>query len=236
MKILIIFVLIISLHYANNIQLKSPFDGCSYLLKMYSDDPSIKGPFEIMKLIPLSQKSKTIAGKYFAMVDDEDYEYLSQFTWHLRKVSNLAHSTFYAGAKNINAAGRRTNILMHRMILGLKDPAILIDHKDRDGLNNQKINLRIATSLENARNKGKTPGKTSQYLGVNINSHTPRHTRKDGTVKVYPTYTRWIATIRIDGKLKYLGRHKEEEAAARAYDVAAKHYFGEFANLNFKDE
>src|SRR3990167_8194323 len=200
MKILIIFVLFINIGYANNTNLKNLKHGCNYFPKTYVDEPSVFENFNIMKLIPLSQKSKTIAGKYFAMVDDEDYDRLSKFTWHLRKNNSIKDGTVYAGTK---------------------------------GLNNQKYNLREATSLQNSRNKNKSSGKSSKYLGVNINNTKSRYPCKDGTV-TNKVYSKWIATIRVNGKLIYLGRYTEQEPAARAYDKAAKKYFGEFANLNFK--
>src|SRR3990167_3691968 len=234
MKILIIFVLFINIGYANNTNLKNLKHGCNYFPKTYVDEPSVFENFNIMKLIPLSQKSKTIAGKYFAMVDDEDYDRLSKFTWHLRKNNSIKDGTVYACTKGINnVTGKRCNILMHRMIMGLSDPSVLIDHQDTNGLNNQKYNLREATSLQNSRNKNKSSGKSSKYLGVNINNTKSRYTCKDGTV-TNKVYSKWIATIRVNGKLIYLGRYTEQEPAARAYDKAAKKYFGEFANLNFK--
>ena len=233
MKILAIFALFINIGYAN-IHLKNLKHGCNYFHKTYVDEPSVFGNFNIMKLIPLSQKSKTIAGKYFAMVDDEDYDYLMQFKWYLHKNNNIKEGTHYARTKIRNAeTGKKSNILMHRMIMKLSDVSILIDHKDREGLNNQKLNLRIATFLENSRNKNKSSGKSSQYLGVNINNTKFSYLRKDGTT-TNKVYSKWIATIRVDGKLVYLGRYDVEEDAAKAYDAGALKFFGEFANLNFK--
>jgi len=83
-----------------------------------------------MKLIPLTQ------GK-FAQVDDEDFEYLNQWKWFALKDAQ----TFYA-ARGIYLKG---NILMHRQLLGLTNSEVKGEHKDRNGLNNQKENLRVAT-------------------------------------------------------------------------------------------
>jgi hypothetical protein len=105
-------------------------------------------------------------------------------------------------------------ILMHRVIM--KPPLGMdIDHKDHNGLNNQKFNLRICTRKQNARNKRSTG--SSIYLGV------------------YKTKRNYIcARISMDGCCKHIGNFKTEEAAARAYDEVAKRCHGEFANLNFK--
>ena len=103
---------------------------------------------------------------------------------------------------------------MHRIILNAPNH-LLTDHIDRNGLNNQKSNLRLCTYAENSRNR-KAYGK-SKYHGVFYSRNSIR------------------AAIYINNKLKYLGNSfKTEKDAANAYDKAAKIYFGEFANLNFK--
>lgn len=103
---------------------------------------------------------------------------------------------------------------MHRLILGLTDPKLDGDHRDRNTLNNQDNNLRIATRSENQKNRiGR--GK-SKYLGVHAH------------------YKRWRGRIKVDGIYIDLKVHDTQEQAARAYDEAAKKYHGEYANLNFK--
>jgi hypothetical protein len=150
-----------------------------------------------MKLIPLTQ------GK-FAQVDDEDYDFLMQWKWHVQKSRN----TFYA----VRGGG----ILMHRVIMSA-DNFKLIDHKDRDGLNCQKTNLRHCTLSQNQANRFSHG--SSKYLGVLIRNE-----------KYY------ISQITKNGKGIYIGCFKNEIDAAISYDKKAKEVHGEFARLNFPDE
>lgn len=150
--------------------------------------------------------SKTY-GQKIVFVDDKDYDYLSQFNWSLLKDEN----TFYASRR----CGKK-RLKMHREILGISDSDIKIDHRDLNGLNNQRGNLRIATNSQNNRNRRPYKNSSSKYLGVTW--------RKDSTA--------WEASIKSDGKNKYLGHFKTEEDAALAYNKAAKEVHGEFANLN----
>jgi hypothetical protein len=106
------------------------------------------------------------------------------------------------------------------------------DHRDRDGLNNQRYNLRVCTNSDNQKNK--QAWGTSKYLGVSL--HTSRHDYhyKNSDKTIECVSSRWIATIRHEKKVISLGRFQNEIGAARAYDEGAKKYHGEFANLNFK--
>lgn len=157
-----------------------------------------------MKLIPISN------GK-FAQVDDEDYDYLMQWNWHINK--GYAY-------KNIQTTAGRKMVGMHRDLIASSESEI-VDHKDRNPLNNQKSNLRTCTYSGNACNR-KALG-ASKYLGVSINSRT----RKGKLINMG-----WCAKIKKNGKQKHLGIFKNEIDAAKAYNEAAKIVHGEFANLN----
>lgn len=166
-----------------------------------------------MKIITINSPTH---GIHEVLVDDEYYDMLNAVKWVIRKNEDCIyaqHSMPYPSSKKGQKA-----IQMHRVILGLRNPKIFVDHKDRNGLNNQKNNLRACTTSENNKNR-KSVG-ASKYLGVGI--------------KVNKTKTYWRATISVNNKGIYLGVFKDEEAAARAYDEAAKIHHGEFANLNFK--
>lgn len=173
-----------------------------------------------MKLISLTQ------GK-FAKVDDEMFDTINQWKWFAYQDKN----TFYAARTEYLGGGRKNlknkRIIMHRFIMGITNPNVLIDHADRDGLNNQKINLREATNSQNCKNK-KAWG-SSSYLGVSLHVH--KHTLVNGTKK---EYRKWRAIVHVNGKSLKLGLYAEEWEAALAYDTAAKIHHGEFANLNFK--
>ena len=155
--------------------------------------------------IPLTQ------GK-FAIVDPEDYGRLAKFKWHVCKSGH----TFYARRKVAPKKNRKTIICMHREII--KAPAgFVVDHINHNGLDNRKANLRPATWAQNIRHSKKTRNKfRSNYKGL--------FHRGDGM---------WRVLITVDGRRIYLGCFKDEIDAAKAYDTAAKKYFGEFANLNF---
>src|ERR1700744_3587961 len=141
-----------------------------------------------MKEITLTQ-GKTV------MVDDADYEWLNQYHWNLVKCCNHFYARRYE-YKN----GKMKAFSMHRMLL---PDARMVDHKDNNGLNNQRENLRACNSSDNMKNRRKHRG-TSQYMGVS------RHLG----------YT-WVAKINVNGKQKHLGCFSEEIEAARAYDRAA---------------
>lgn len=160
-----------------------------------------------MKLIPLTQ------GK-FAEVDDIDFDLVSKKTWFARKWGK----TWYAIANTYDAeTKKRGSIKMHRFIVNQSDPNIKIDHRDTDGLNNKRNNLREATQAQNLMNRGATSKSTSGMKGVTWN--------KDRN--------KWQAQIMANRKNNHLGLFEDKEAAARAYDAAALIHHGEFARLNF---
>lgn len=138
-----------------------------------------------------------------AIVDAADVEWLSQWKWH--SVGS------YAGTKD----GRKT-MYMHRLITGAK-PGEVVDHIDRNPLNNTRANLRIGTYRQNKINQKLEARNTSGFRGV----HWHKQMEK------------WRAVINVDGKNKHLGLFVDKEEAAKAYDAAAKQYHGEYAQLNF---
>lgn len=147
-------------------------------------------------------------GKY-AIVDPEYVELLNKFNWSLSY--NRAGNEY--AITNMNGI----RVKMHRFIMGVTDPSILVDHKNRNGLDNRKHNLRLCDKLKNAANS-KPINKTSAYKGVSFDNYSKK----------------WVARIKFEGKQLNLGRYDDEEDAARAYDAKAKEVFGEFAYLNFK--
>jgi AP2 domain len=156
-----------------------------------------------MKTITLTQ------GKV-AFVDDADFEWLSQWKWQ----AVLDGHTYYA-VRTDYSGDRPRRISMHRLIMG--EPKGKVDHKDGEGLNNQRGNLRPATDSENQWNRRKSRGCSSIYMGVSW--------RKD--------YKHWEAQIVRLRVKRHLGYFDSELEAARAYDKAAKELHGSFIRPNF---
>ena len=112
---------------------------------------------------------------------------------------------------------------MHRLIMDPIPDGMQVDHVNHNGLDNRKKNLRICTSQQNTWNAQKPKlnrESSSQYKGVSW----------------YKRYNKWVARGTHDGKRITLGYYNCEKEAARAYDAAAKKYFGEYAHLNFPDK
>jgi hypothetical protein len=139
-----------------------------------------------------------------ALVDDEDFEYLSQWKWHF--------SNGYA-ARTVNIFHNK--IWMHREVMKTP-PEMDTDHIDSNGLNNQKYNLRICTPSQNSRNRKK---RKDIYKGVGITANG-----------------KWQASLMKDGVYVLRKTFDTPEAAARAYDEAARKHHGEFASTNFNEK
>jgi hypothetical protein len=206
-------------HANNNLTKNKPCFDATLLTAVLNSHRSEANIF--MKLIPLTQ------GK-FAMVDDEDYEFLIQWKWYAQK----GYNTMYA-VRGIYNGKNMSKERMHRVIVGVTNQDQYPDHIDRNGLNNQRSNLRISNKSENNSNRCSLSGSTSKYLGVYICISSKSVIKKNGELRVY-RYTYWRAGITKNGVFKFLGNFKNEIDAAKAYDEGAKIYHGEFANLNFK--
>lgn len=111
---------------------------------------------------------------------------------------------------------------MHRLILGLvPGDGLVVDHRNGNGLDNRRCNIRTATRSNNQHNQrlGRA-NNTSGYKGV---------TRRRGPCRRKP----WRACIRHERRTVFIGHFATPEAAAAAYDRKAAELFGEFASLNF---
>jgi hypothetical protein len=145
-----------------------------------------------------------------ALVDDDDFEHLNHFKW---KVYFSESANSYYATRKINGK----HIAMHRILMNTVGTNLVIDHKDHNGLNNQKQNLRIATKSQNGANRQIRKNATSKFLGV----HWDKSRNK------------WRAAIKSSNqKQKTIGRFENETEAALAYNDYALKLHGEFANLN----
>jgi hypothetical protein len=150
-----------------------------------------------------------------ALVDDEDYEWLSQYNWH---ACDQGDGYVYAIRHIRKPDGKRTTLRMHREIVGAVRREV-VDHWDGHTLHNWRDNLRRGWQRFNAANGRKPSGTTSRFKGVYWNSER----------------FLWQAQICVCRVSRSLGRYEDEEAAAMAYDRAAVGAFGEFARVNFPE-
>ena len=163
-----------------------------------------------MREIPLTQG-------YVAIGDDEDYECVSTHKW-TALIAKRKHGTVVYGYRRENWDNSRRRwlgmVLLHRFVLDAPH-GISVDHRDGNGLNCCRYNLRLATKRLNATNILRALPK-SGYRGVFFD-----HERQ---------------LYRAEADKKYLGRYATAEEAARAYDIHALLVFGEFAKPNFPIE
>lgn len=149
--------------------------------------------FYVMKEIKLTQG-------YVALVDDDDYDELIKYKWHIQPSTK----TFYV-IRNDYSNGKHTTIRMHRQILNTIKTKIETDHIDGNGLNNQKSNLRTCTKQENCCNRSSRSDGVSKYVG--ISKHISRHGKQY-----------WRARISSKIIRKSLGLFNTELEAAIARD------------------
>lgn len=179
--------------------LKPPIDKSTYI---------IDG--DMCRKIPLTKG-------FYATVDACEYDRLMLMSFSAN--ATTTRKGMYPVTK-VTVNERRMSIAMHRFIVDSPDKK-MGDHRNGDGLDNRRKNLRPATQQENSRNSSPQRDKNTPYKGVSESARL-------GCV-VY------LARITVNGKIVWLGVFRFVEGAALAYDVAARIYFGEFARLNFPD-
>jgi hypothetical protein len=166
-------------------------------------------PFKInghpCKLIPLTQGQ-------FALVWEEDYRRIAANKWCARWC-NLTQS--YYAIRAITVDGKTRTVLMHREILGLqyRDGKIADHREPSETLNNQRNNLRVVNGHQSSCNRRLWRGSTSGFKGVTRNHRN----------------NKWVARIRVNGKLIYLGEREAAQDAAKLYQMAAITYHGDYA-------
>jgi hypothetical protein len=150
------------------------------------------------RLIPLTQNQN-------ALVDSGDFDWLSQWNWTLQ--ASRSSRTSYAYRKE----GKRT-VYMHCVILGMTGKSE-VDHRDQDGLNNGRSNLRPSTHGQNTCNVEKRRS-ARKFKGV------------------WCDHGKWRFCVRFNGHQIYQGGYGSAEEAAIGYNEAAQKLHGEFARLN----
>jgi hypothetical protein len=155
-----------------------------------------------------------------ALVDDDDFESLSQYKWcsHFNPLAPVGRQHRAIRRTKSRGGIPRQLILMHRAVMGACPTDPQVDHKNGNPLDNRKENLRFATSSQNHANRQIGANNTSGYKGVS-RCHGGR-------------VERFKAQVKVNGVAHFLGRFDTAIEAAKAYNEAAKRLFGEFAYLN----
>ena len=150
-------------------------------------------------------------GSHIVILDDVDLPLVAPLSWHVNTYKERLH---YAVHKN------KRSVKMHRLILGVTDPKIQVDHINGNGLDNRRGNLRICTNSQNQMNARRKIGR-SGFRGVKFLS--------DRKTRCYQ------ARIQVSGK-QFLGpiRDTADEAAAD-YDNLSLRFHGEFGIRNFEN-
>ncbi len=151
----------------------------------------------------------------FAMVDAEDFEKVSGRNWYAHR----GHKTYYACSWVPGGRGKIDR--MHHIVLGLPS-TVQVDHRDGDGLNNRRSNLRVSDKSANGANRRKQRNNTTGYIGV----VKQRNKRKE----------LYLAMIECHGKQSIRYGFPDPITAAHARDAMALEAFGTFARLNFPKE
>jgi hypothetical protein len=167
-------------------------------------------------------KEITMGNGMVTQVDDADFERLNQWNW----TAVRSRDNFYAGKWGQKVKGQKGNgpiVWLSQEIFGPVPQGMVIDYIDRNPLNNQRSNMRLAHKYQDSSNRGKQSGNTdrvftSSYKGVSFAKKS----------------SKWIMQIRVKGK-RYTGQFDTEIGAAKEYDRLAKELCGEFAFLNFPE-
>lgn len=160
--------------------------------------------------IPLSQ------GK-FALIDEADADLVAGRRWRIHKSGGTSARPYVASGSVCNG----TFVMLHRLIVGATDGE-LVDHRNGDGLDNRRANLRTCTHTQNMQNRKVHSNNRSGFKGVYLHKHKGPNC--------------WYAQLKVNGKRVHVGAFLTAEEAARAYDEAAIKHHGEFARLNFPEE
>lgn len=163
-------------------------------------------------LIPLGGKRRP---GLFAIVDSEDVPRVLQHSWWATRTNPRNDRELLY----VKTECKKKTIYLHRFILGVTDRRVHIDHINHNPLDCRRENMRCVTHQANIFNRRGNLNSSSRYKGVSWSKRAGR----------------WVAFIKIDGRVRYIGSFNDELQAAHAYDEMARRYFGENAYLNFPE-
>ena len=156
-----------------------------------------------------------------AYIDDVDYEQVSQHKWFAVKDTRGCRDTFYARTKIHGKA-----VSLHRFLVKEIPEGHVIDHIDRDPLNNCRENLRIVNKYQSSQNRKAWVRRDKQSTAQSSYKGVYGRFKSDGSIS-------WRAVIKKNNKIYNLGSFTTEEEAAQAYDTKAEELHGGYAVLNF---
>ena len=142
------------------------------------------------------------------LIDEEDFNKLG-------KPRLAVYADGRGGVQNVRVLGQKKTVYLHKLIFGEVPPGYVVDHINRNVLDNRKSNLRLATVAQNNRNNDQRKYSTSGRKGVSW----------------YSKLDCWRVAISVDGKKKHLGYYATVEEAAEAYTEAALKLYGEYSPL-----
>lgn len=150
-------------------------------------------------------------GRVVSMVDDEDYDRVVIYNWNVSEDKG----NLYLTARQIDPNDKLKKVKIHQfLMLPYDQKTYVVDHKNRNTLDNTKSNLRLATLADNAKNRRPQSNKAIPFKGVS---------------KSYKTFT---AEIMVNGIRFRVGKFKTPEEAALKYNELARIHHGEFAYQN----
>lgn len=154
----------------------------------------------------------------YSIVDAGFYDHLMQWRWSVLECKNKTIAYYALRHANKSDLGSRENIFMHQQIMSAG--VMEVDHKNRNGLDNRRSNLRLCTQSQNIGNTRVRKNTKTGFKGVSPQS----------------LGSKFVAKINIDNVQTYLGSFDTPEEAAHVYDRAALEKWGEFAWLNFPED
>lgn len=168
-------------------------------------------------IIPLYSKNHP---GHHAIIDAADAELVCRYQWFVQndRGGHLSARASVAGGEPGREGRERGLVGLHRFLMNAPE-GIEVDHRNHNALDCRRSNLRLATRLQNARNRKKNKSSTSPYKGVLRRNYC----------------NKWEAYIYVNNKRIFLGSYVTPKEAAHAYDDGAREHHGEFASLNFPE-
>lgn len=146
---------------------------------------------------------------YEAVIDAADVPLVGQYNW----CAAVKPHTVYA-RRTDGSTGKERTVLLHRVLMGEPD-GLEVDHRDGDGLNNRRDNLRVATNAQNQHNQRTRNDNSSGFKGVSW----------------YGRGKKWQVRIKLNGKQRHIGYHATPEEAHAAYAAASERLHGDFGRI-----